>query len=68
MKRWLLGIVLSVASPVWAQPKPAATSTSSLSAEELELAQYLMLLENLELLEEWELLQLWPVLEAEEEE
>jgi hypothetical protein len=70
MRRWIAVLLFAmlVAEVARAEP-PAKTSTvvTTLSAEDLELARYLMLLENLDLLEEWDMLELWPVLEEEEE-
>ena len=42
------------------------TSTATLSAEDIELAQYLDVLEDLQMLEQLEILKMLPLLEDEE--
>ena len=49
------------------EPAPAVTTTVSVSAEILELAENLSVLEDLDLLVQWEVLELMPLLEDDDE-
>lgn len=59
-------VALGAAPVLPARAEGTVTSTRGVSAEDLELAQYLDMLEDMELLEKMELVSLLPALEEDE--
>ena len=60
-------VLTLVGWPTLASANPSATSTTTVSAEILELARNLEVLENFDLLVQWDVLQLLPLLEETDE-
>lgn len=65
-----LSVALHSAGPEMAladEPGPTTTTSTTVSAEIIELARNLELLEDLDLLEQWDVLELMPLLEEDDE-